>query len=212
MASFFGKLASLGRPASPASQDSLSRASSIGSPVVTPPGRPMSPEVEETIGALLTIVSIPREYVDGVVVELRKILSQPNHRPYDQILSRASHPCVQEYLGQVFSLLSSQKEAVERGSREFRGADLKDFLDDAERQKQAYYTGIAELLGKGFDVALKPNLILDPNGNPIAVRDKDITRFPGCHKTLTGSGGKRKKRQTKKKAQKKRKTLRRRAH
>ena len=211
MASFFGKLASLARPASPAISDG-SRTRTSSDEIVTPPGRPVTPEVEETIGALLTIVEIPRQYIDGIVVELRRILSEPRHRPYDQILSRASHPCVQEYLGQVFSLLNSQQAAVQKTSRELKGADLNDFLDNTERQKDAYYTSIAELLGRGFDVALKPNLIIDAAGNPIGIREKDRTRFPTCHKVLSGTGGKRKKRQTKKKLQKKRKTLRRRAH
>lgn len=78
-------------------------------------------------------------------------------------------------------------------------------------QKKAYYVGIAELLGKGFDVALKPNLEFDKFNNAVAVRDKDRTRFPLCHARLIGAGGKRRK-TIKKKAQKKRKTLHRRKH
>lgn len=187
-----------------------SRSSSDDS-IRTPSPRPASPEVEEIIGAILTVVTIPRQHVDGVVIKLRGILTDPKHRPYDQIVSRASHPCVQEYLKGVFELLESQQQAVQKASKEFRGADLQDFMESAERQKDAYYTSIAELLGRGFDVVLKPNLLVDAVGNPIGIREKDRTRFPVCHKTLSGTGGKRK-RQTKKKAGKKRKTLRRRAH
>ena len=196
--------ASLGRTSpTPGRKDS---SESISTP------RPDSPEVTETIDFLLETVVIPPAHVDGITIELRKILQEPGHRPYDQIISRASHPCVKEYLADVFQLLTIQQQQVPAASAQFKGKDQEDFLENAELQKVAYYTSIAQLLGRGFDVALKPNLVFDAAGNPIGLRDKDKTRFPRCNAVLSGMGGKRKKRQTKKKSMKKRKTLRRVRH
>lgn len=208
MAGFLGKV--FGRT-SPVPMGRDSRSSSDDS-IGTPPARPSSPQVEETLALLISVANIPREYVDGVATKLREILQQPGHRPYDQLVSRASHPCVQEYLPQVVQLLRIQQQQVAAASSQFRGKDLEEFMLDANRQKDTYYAGIAEILGRGFDVALKPNLIFDSSGNPIGVRPADLTRFPQCNATLTGTGGKRKKRQTKKRAQKKRKTSRRLRH
>lgn len=209
MAGLLGKIsASFGRTSPPARD---SRASSDTN-ISTPPAKPSSQEVEETLGLLISTAEIPREHVDGIARKLREILQEPDHRPYDQIVARAAHPCVKEYLPQVFQMLAIQQRQVEAAKAELRGKDLEDFLQNAAKQKDTYYAGIAETFGRGFDVVLKPNLIFDAAGNPIGVRPADISRFPQCNTTLTGRGGKRKKRQTKKKSHKKRKTLRRIRH
>lgn len=73
--------------------------------------RPPSPQVSQTIDALV-IGRIPTEHQPGVRLELRKILEDPQHRPYDQLIARATHPCVTEYLPQVLGMLESQKRSV----------------------------------------------------------------------------------------------------
>jgi hypothetical protein len=150
---------------------------------------------------------IPTKHQEGVKKQLRPILEAPTHRPYDQIIARASHPCVIEYLPQVLAQLQSQEVRSAEVMKTMKPSELADFKMSADMQKDAYYAGIAQLLGSGFDVTLKPNLLFDANNNPIGIRPADQTRFPGCHARLTGAG---RRKTIKKKAQKKRKTLRRR--
>lgn len=169
---------------------------------------PPSKEVAETMNALV-VGRIPSNYQDGVKKALRKILEEPDHKPYAELIARASHPCVLEYLPELLKMLSSQEASSAQVMKTMKPAELADFKTASDMQKEAYYTGIAELLGRGFTVALKPNLMFDNYGNPIGMREKDRTRFPKCHSTLTGAG---RRKTIKKKHQKKRKTLRRRKH
>ncbi len=170
----------------------------------------VNPRVEETLNNILSTAIIPPTYIDGVSAKLRIVLQNSDPKIYDQLVARASHPCVKEYLPQVFQLLQSQEAQVAKASSQLKGEDLKEFLENVKNQKDVYYTSIAELLGKGFTDALRPNLIFDASGNPIGVKPKDQMRFPACQKALATEGGRRRK--TKKTVQKKRKTLRRVRH
>lgn len=176
----------------------------------SPPSTPVpvtkpSAEVQETINALI-LGRIPKQHQAGVSAELRKILEEPKHRPYTELIARASHPCVVEYLPEVLVGLNQLDSRVKEELAQTKTQqERNDFILGTNEQKRAYYVGIAELLGRGFDVALKPNLIFDANNNPVSVRPKDQTRFPGCHKQLTGAG----RRKTIKKKRSHKKTLRR---
>jgi hypothetical protein len=97
-------------------------------------------------------------------------------------------------------MLKSQQASSIRAMEGLKPQDRKEFEDDIKLQSEAYYTSIAELLGRGFDVALKPNLEFDAAGNPSGVRAVDRPRFPQCHAALTSGG---KKTKTKKKSKRK---------
>jgi len=101
---------------------------------------------------------------------------------------------------------------VEKSASQFKpGPDRDDFVRESQGQLDIYYTSIANLLGEGYDIVLKDNLVFDKFNNPVGVRPKDISRFGACHRSLTRAdmGGRIKRRATKKKNLKKRKTLRR---
>ena len=181
------------------------------SPIGSPKGPQVSAEIREISNAIISQTSIPSEFVYPISVELEKVLSKVDSRKFPELVQRAGTPCVSEYLKDVFVLLQSQIASAEKGASQFKpGPDRDEFLANVQQQKQTYFVSIAQLLGQGFEIALKPNLVFDASGNPIAVRDKDISRFPNCHAYLTSRrmGGKRRK--TKKQQKKKRKTLRRR--
>jgi hypothetical protein len=172
---------------------------------------PVDPEIREISDAILqTTRMIPPQYVDSIQGELEKVLLKVDRRKFPELVQRAGTPCVREYLTDVFTLLGSQIASAERGAKEFRaGPDRDEFLAGVEQQKYTYFVSIAQLLGQGFEVALRPNLEFDGSGNPTGIREKDRTRFPACHAYLTSRmGGKRRK--TKKQKEKKRRTLRRR--
>ncbi len=180
----------------------------LGSP--SAPGASIAPpsaEVTDTINALI-VGKIPSKHQPGVRAALRVVLEAPDHKPYGELIARSSHPCVLEYLPSVLKLLESQEASAVEVMKGMKPDELADFKLSADMQKTVYYTSIAELLGKGFPIALKPNLLFDQYGNPTGVREGDRTRFPQCHSTLTTGAGRRK--TIKKKVQKKRKTLRRR--
>lgn len=180
------------------------------SPVGSPKKLEVSPEIREISNAIITQTAIPKEFVYGISIELEKVLTKVDSRRFPELVQRAGTPCVSEYLKDVFVLLQSQISSAGKGAIQFKpGPDRDEFLAGVEQQKRVYFVSIAQLLGQGFEVALKPNLEFDAVGNPIGVREKDRTRFPNCHTYLTSRmGGKRRK--TKKQQKKKRKTLRRR--
>lgn len=168
-----------------------------------------SAEVSEVMDAL-TVGKVPSQYIAGVKKHLRVILEDKQHRAYSELIARSSHPCLREYLVGVLELLQKQIDNSNKVMQGMKPAELADFKLSVEQQKEAYYVGIAEMLGRGFDIVLKPNLVFDSSGaNPIGVREKDQKRFPLCQESLSGkSAGRRK--TIKKKHQKKHKTLRRR--
>jgi len=180
------------------------------SPVGSPKGPQVSAEIREISNAIISQTSIPSDFVYPISIELEKVLLKVDSRKFPELVQRAGTPCVSEYLKDVFLLLQSQIASAEKGASQFKpGPDRDEFLASVQQQKQTYFVSIAQLLGQGFEVALKPNLEFDKQGNPVGVREKDRTRFPNCHAYLTSRmGGKRRK--TKKQQKKKRKTLRRR--
>jgi hypothetical protein len=198
----FGNLSNLGkRPSSP--EDGLR----------TPPKRTQaSSNIEQTLGLIITQAGIPRDYVEPISTKLRAILQNPSHRDYDELTALARHVCVKDYLRSVFEVLRSQMALVEKSASQFKpGPDRDDFVRESQGQLDIYYTSIANLLGEGYDIVLKDNLVFDKFNNPIGVRPKDISRFGACNRSLTRAdmGGRIKRRATKKKNLKKRKTLRR---
>jgi hypothetical protein len=180
------------------------------SPVGSPKGPQVTAEIREISNAIISQTSIPSDFVYDISVQLEKVLTKVDSRRFPELVQRAGTPCVSEYLKDVFVLLQSQIASAEKGASQFKpGPDRDEFLASVQQQKETYFVSIAQLLGQGFEVALKPNLEFDVVGNPIGVREKDRTRFPNCHAYLTSRmGGKRRK--TKKQQKKKRKTLRRR--
>jgi hypothetical protein len=180
------------------------------SPIGSPKGPQISAEIREISNAIISQTTIPKEFIYDISVELEKVLTKVDSRKFPELVQRAGTPCVSEYLKDVFVLLQSQIASAEKGANQFKpGPDRDEFLASVRQQKETYFVSIAQLLGQGFEIALKPNLIFDAQNNPIGVREKDISRFPNCHAYLTSRiGGKRRK--TKKQQKKKRKTLRRR--
>lgn len=182
------------------------------SPIGSPKGPQVSPEIREISNAIISQVAIPKEFLYGISIELEKVLITVDRRKFPELVQKAGTPCVSDYLKAVFVLLYSQIASVKEAAKEIKeGPDRGEFLAHVEEQKHVYFVSIAELLGRGFEVTLKPNLIFDASGNPTGVRLTDLTRFPNCHEYLTSRmkpGGKRRK--TKKQQKKKRKTLRRR--
>ena len=163
-------------------------------PATRSPSPAISREVSQTADDILEQVGvIPPQFIDGIRTELIKVLSSPNHRPFPELIVRAGTPCVREYLNDSFTLLLSQIASAEKALSQFKpGPDRDDFLANTAFQQNAYFGSIAQLLGQGFEVALKPNLIFDAAGNPTGIREKDRGRFPGCHAYLIGRlGGKR---------------------
>ena len=184
----------------------------ISPTVVDPDMKKVTPKIIEVSNAILNQVVIPTEFVCGISIELQKVLTSVEEGKFPELVEKARTPCVSDYLKSVFVNLYSQIASLKQAIPQHKvGPELNDFLAGIERQKLAYFIGIAELLGRGYDVTLKPNLTFDAAGNPTGVRETDRTRFPNCHEYLTSRmkpGGKRKK--TKKNKSKKRKTLRRR--
>ena len=180
-------------------------------PVISGFSQKILNEVNEVIG----------EYRPLINIELEKVLSKlkVDIPKVNDLIERAKTPCVHGYLANVITSLRQKPSAIKAASGEFtEGTDRDTFKSDAERGNHAAIIGIAELLGQGFNVVLKDNLVF---GEPIGVKDRDQIRFPGCHEYLTqkharglaaaqqpSSAGKRRK--TKKHQKKKRRTLRRR--
>jgi len=155
---------------------------------------------------------IPPQFIDGIRAELITVLSKIDPRRHPELIQRAGTVCVTEYLTDVFTLLTSQMQSAERNKLEFKaGPDRDAFVAQTEQQKRIYFTSIAQLLGQGFEVALKPNLEFDASGNPTGIREKDRTRFPRCHAYLQSRLGGKRRRTQKRKAKKstRRKKLRR---
>jgi len=165
-------------------------------------------QIREISNAIISQTEIPSDFVYGISIELEEVLKKVDSRKFPELVQRAGTPCVTEYLKDVFLLLQSQIASAEKGASQFKpGPDRDEFLSGVEEQKRVYFVSIAQLLGQGFEVALRPNLEFDKQGNPIGVREKDRTRFPNCHAYLTSRlGGK--KRKTRKHQKRKRRTLR----
>jgi hypothetical protein len=166
--------------------DSMSTISSLG--------RSPSSSIDETqeISDLILESArvIPPRFIDGIRAELIKVLAKIEPRRYPELIQRAGTVCVSEYLTDVFTLLTSQMQSAEKNKFEFKeGKERNKFIADTEEQKKIYFVSIAELLGEGFEVALKPNLEFDASGNPTGIREKDRTRFPRCHAYLQGRMG-----------------------
>ena len=185
--------------------DSMSTISSRASP--TSLGRSPSSSMDETqeISDLIleSAKVIPPQFIDGIRAELITVLSKVEPRKYPELVQRAGTVCVSEYLSDVFTLLNSQIQSAQRNMLEFRaGPDRDAFMAQTEQQKKIYFLSIAQLLGQGFEVALKPNLEFDASGNPTGMRETDRTRFPRCHAYLQSRLGGKSRRTRKRKVKK----------
>ena len=146
---------------------------------------------------------IPPDLIDGINEKL-KVRLKTQTRPIEELVRLAQHPCVKDYLISAIKLYESQEASAKKAMQELKPEDRGEFDVLIKQQYEIFCISVANILGDGFDVALKENLIFR-DGVPIGVTESNRTRMSTCHAALS-TGGKKTKKKSKRKAKKTRKS------
>lgn len=125
---------------------------------------------------LMKLANIPPEYRPEMSIYLQDEIRKSGKR-FKRLIELYGHPCTKDILGSSIVGLRSRIEALKPpilSPQEF-AAHRKNLL-----------SGIAAILGSGFDTVMKNELEYGPTGLPVGVGTQTRDRHPICDSALSG--------------------------